>query len=135
PSKVGPVDVVLVDANAAGANTAAASATRAAARRLRLRTTERPELVPDEVERRHDDDGNSLCDESTEPSIDDQEMEHRKVRAERGKRDDQEAHPLDADVTPVFPEGPEPVPRVVACDGDEERARRREEIVEPRMQQ
>src|SRR5205823_4484962 len=124
-SKTGPMGVVRVAANAEEASTAQASAAREAARRPltapRLRTAaERPELVPDEVERRHEDDGDGLGGELVEPAVDDQEVEHEEVRRERGDRDDEEAHPLDPDVAAVLAKGPDPVPGVVARHGDEE---------------
>src|ERR1043166_6637731 len=62
-------------------------------------------------------------------------MEHDEVRTERGQRDEEEAHPLDADVTAVLAERPEPVPRVVARDRDEERARGGDEVMDLRVQQ
>src|SRR5262249_35309622 len=117
-----------------------ASAAREAARRpltgRSLRTaTERPELVPDEVERGHEDDRDGLRREFVEPAVDDQQVQHDEVRPECRDRDEEEAHPLDADVAAVLAKGPDPVPDVVAGDGDEERARRGHEIVEPPVQQ
>ena len=46
------------------------------------------------------------------------------------ERDEEEAHPLGGDAGAAVAERPEAVPGVVARHGDEERARRRDEIVE-----
>src|SRR5215472_6960434 len=141
PSKTGAVAVEPVAANAAGASTATATAAASTAVRRpltrgRLRmATERPELVADEVERRHEHDRDGLREHPAEPAVDDQQMEDQEVRPERGERDDEEAHPLDPDVSPLLTERPEPVPDVVARHSDEERARRGQQIVEPRVQQ
>ena len=62
-------------------------------------------------------------------------MEHDEVGPERSQRDDEETHPLDADVTAVLAERPEPIPRVVARHGDEERARGGHEVVDFRVEQ
>ena len=72
PSKTGPVELVPEDANAEGASTAKARAASEAARRpltygRLLVPAERPELVPDKVERRHQDDRDGLREQPAEP--------------------------------------------------------------------
>src|SRR4051812_29354315 len=93
---------------------------------LRSAPPERPELVADEVERR--DEGNRDRRGGELPDAGDmhEEIEKDESRTERGKRDDDEAHPLDADVAAMLPERPMTVPRVVARHGDAERNRLRE---------
>src|SRR5262245_9032112 len=99
---------------------------RAAATAARMRiavsllAAERPELVPDEVELGHEHDRHCL--RGHLPDADrDEHAEHDEVRAEREQRDDEEAEPLVVEMAAVAAEGPEPVPRVVARDGDGER--------------
>src|SRR5947199_10822990 len=111
--------VVRVAANAEEASTAQASAAREAARRPltapRLRTAaERPELVPDEVERRHEDDGAGLRWELVAPAVDAQMVGHDEVRRARCDRDDEEAHPLHPALATVLASAPAPGRGVVA---------------------
>src|SRR6478609_5348056 len=96
PSKTGAVSVL---ARAADATTDAASATRASARsrplterRLisGLRPAERPELVADEVERRHEDDRDGLRYELPEVPVRDEEVEDVFVRGYGRHRDKEE---------------------------------------------
>ncbi len=85
---------------------------RAAARAPRRTPTaspaERPELVADEVQRRHENDRDRLRRDraDTEP---DEHVEDDEVRSERQRRDDEEPRPLVGDAALVLLERPEPV--------------------------
>ncbi len=58
-------------------------------------------------------------------------MEHEQVGAERERRDDEEAQPLEHEVPARVAERPGSVPRVVVRDRDEERADSGRDVVEP----
>src|SRR5581483_2018822 len=92
---------------------------------------ERPELVRAERERHHARDRHRLPGDL--PGVErDQGAQQAEVEAEAAERDEEEAKALVVEVAAAVPERPLPVPEVVVRDGDDERARRRWEVVEPR---
>ena len=89
---------------------------------------ERPELIADEVHRRNEHDRDRLRDDLGEPERD-EHVEDEQVCTERERGDDQEPQALVRDVTSLSAERPEPVPRVVVRDRDQERADGRRDVV------
>ena len=90
---------------------------------------ERPELIADEVDRRHEHDRYRLSDHLVEPGSD-EHVKDDQVRTEREGRDDEESHALVRDVASLRPEGPDPVPGVVVRHCNEERAGRGRYVVD-----
>src|SRR5205085_12089520 len=93
--------------------------------------TKRPELVADEVQRRHEHDRERLGDDLPEAESDEYAQAD-EIRAERQRRDEEEAQPLVGEVPALAAEGPVAVEQVVVRDGDCERADGGREVVEPR---
>ena len=92
---------------------------------------ERPELVADEVRRRHENDRDRLRNDLPQPELD-QHGEDGEVADVDDQRHREEAQALVREVAAIAAERPEPVPEVVVRDGDEERAGRRQPVVQVR---
>src|SRR5439155_26282364 len=92
----------------------------------------RPELVADEVDWRHEHDGDRLRRDLPEADRD-KPGQQKLVGAESEQRDDEEADALVTDVPALAAEGPETVPRVVVRHRDEERAGREQVVVQTRV--
>ena len=92
--------------------------------------SEGPELVPHEVPRGDEHDRDRLREHLADLQRVDEQVQDHEVGRERDRRDDEEAKPLVGDVAALATERPEPVPGVVARDGDEEGAGRGEQVVD-----
>ena len=93
--------------------------------------SERPELIADEVDRRDEHDRDRLRDDLAEPERDEQRGARRGSRASAIVETTRNRIPWYATPPALGAERPEPVPRVVVRHGDEERADRSRDVVEP----
>ena len=90
---------------------------------------EGPELVADEVRRRHEHDRDRLRHDLSDAELDER-SEDPEVSPVHQKGDDEEAQTLIPEVPAMMAEGPEPVQEIVVGDRDEEGAGRRDAVME-----
>jgi len=91
---------------------------------------ERPELVADEVERRHEGNRDRGRPEGAETPDLPEQIEKDEGRSEDGEGNDEEPRALDPEVAAVLPKRPKTVPGVVAGHGDHECARLGHDVVD-----
>src|SRR6476619_382979 len=87
---------------------------------------EGPQLVADEVERRHEDDGDRLREDLPPVENVDEDDQPELIDRERRERDDEEAGALQGEATLLIDKGPVAIPPVVIGGGDDEGDGRRD---------